>query len=157
MDWQLFLFSTAGRITRTQFWLAVMIYLLTTAAAVTAALIIIIEPTNDLAALVLYVGGGLLFFLVFFSAMAVTIKRLHDRDKIGWWNIPFVVLPFLLLGASNGLVSAATSQGLLLVAAALGVWGVIELGCLRGSAGHNRYGDDPSMTATLPTPGAATR
>ncbi|MGP8119085.1 MAG: DUF805 domain-containing protein [Xanthobacteraceae bacterium] len=155
MDWQMFLFSTAGRISRANFWLAVLIYVLVAAAASVAALVIITAPPSDLAALVLYIGGGLVFFCTFFSGMAVTIKRLHDRDKIGWWNVPFVVLPFLLLGASNGLVTAATAQVLCLIAGVLAVWGVIELGGLRGTPGPNRYGEDPLATAAVPAPGPA--
>ena len=151
MNWQMFLFSTSGRITRTQFWLAVLIYLLISAATATAALIIVTEPPSDLAALVLYIGGGLVFFMTVFSAMAVTIKRLHDRNRIGWWNVPFVMLPALLLGASNGLVSEETSQVLWLIAAALGVWGVTELGVLRGTAGPNRFGCDPLATTATAT------
>jgi uncharacterized membrane protein YhaH (DUF805 family) len=156
LNYQMFLFSTSGRITRTQFWLAVLIYLLVSAAAATAALIIVTEPPSDLGALVLYIGGGLVFFMTVFSAMAVTIKRLHDRNKIGWWNIPFVMLPCLLLGASNGLVSETTSQALWLIAAALGVWGVVELGLLRGTAGPNRFGCDPlNPAAAALTPSVA--
>jgi len=146
----MFLFSTSGRIGRARFWLAVLIYLLVAAAAAVAAVIIITEPPSDFAALVLYIGGGLVFFLTFFSAMAVTIKRLHDRSKIGWWNIPFVVLPFLLLGASNGLVSDGTAEVLQLIAGLLALWGLVELGGLRGTRGPNRFGEDPLAAAIMP-------
>ena len=150
MDWQQFLFSTGGRVTRSQFWLAVLIYFLTIVVATGATLFIITAPPSDLAALILYIGGGLLFLCVFFSAMAVTIKRLHDRNRIGWWNVPMVVLPCLLLSASNGLVSESTSELLWLIATVLGLWGVIELGCLRGTVGANRFGEDPLAGADAP-------
>src|ERR1700682_3356241 len=28
--------------------------------------------------------------------LATTIRRLHDRDKSGWWAIPFLLSPYLL-------------------------------------------------------------
>lgn len=152
----MFLFSTGGRIARAQFWLAVLIYFLITVVAGAAALFIITAPPSELAALVLYVGGGLLFGLMFFSAMAVTIKRLHDRDKIGWWNVPLVVLPCLLLGASNGIVSDSTAEVLWLIATVLGLWGLIELGCRRGSGGPNRFGADPLEGLAPPATAAPT-
>jgi uncharacterized membrane protein YhaH (DUF805 family) len=32
---------------------------------------------------------------------------------------------------------------ILLAAAAIAIWGFVELGCLRGTPGPNRYGADP--------------
>ena len=151
VDWQMFLFSTGGRITRAQFWLAALVYFLITVVASAAALFIIIAPPSELAALVLYVGSGLLFGCMFFSAMAVTIKRLHDRNKVGWWNVPMAVLPSLLFSASNGLVSDSTAEVLWLIATVLALWGVIELGCLRGTVGPNRFGEDPLAGVAAPT------
>lgn len=156
MYWQMLLFSTSGRITRSQFWLAFLIYVLVAAVASVITLFIITSAASDLGALVLYIGGGLISGLTFFSAMAVSVKRLHDRNKIGWWNIPMMVLPILLLGASNGLVTPSTANILVIVAAVLGAWGVIELGLLRGTVGDNPYGPDPLASPVLPTAGTAT-
>ncbi len=151
----MFLLSTGGRITRAQFWLAALIYFLITVVAGAAALFIITAPPSELSALVLYVGGGLVFGLVFFSAVAVSVKRLHDRDKVGWWNVPMAILPCLLFSASNGLVSEATAEVLWLIAAVLGLWGVVELGCLRGTVGPNRFGEDPLAGVVTPVSSAS--
>ena len=56
------------------------------------------------APLFVYVCFGLLLSLSFFSIVAVAIKRLHDRDKVGWWAVPFVILPGLLSSAASDLV-----------------------------------------------------
>jgi uncharacterized membrane protein YhaH (DUF805 family) len=151
----MFLFSTAGRITRGKFWLAVLIYGLVLVVAAIVGFVLITEPPSDLAALILYIGGGLLFLSVYFSSIAVAIKRLHDRDKIGWWSVPFVVLPGLLQSASNGLVSPTTSLGLSIVSGVLGLWGLVELGLLRGTVGPNRFGDDPLAPVVPTAPGPA--
>jgi len=39
---------------------------------------------------------------------------------------------------------------LALLAFALVVWAFIEMGCLRGTVGVNRYGPDPVAPATIP-------
>jgi uncharacterized membrane protein YhaH (DUF805 family) len=156
VDWQLFLFSTAGRLNRSRYWLAALIYSLMIVVAVVIGALLLTSVPSDAAAVFLYVGGGLLFLLVFFSAMAVAIKRLHDRDKTGWWCIPFLVLPGLLQSAGNGLVSPATAIVLSIIAAVLSIWGLIELGCLRGTIGPNRFGDDPLVSAVVPAPDTAT-
>jgi uncharacterized membrane protein YhaH (DUF805 family) len=146
VDWQMFLFSTAGRVPRVRYWLAVLSYGAAVVIGLIAALLLI-TSTWEIAAVILYVGGGLLFLMIYFSANAVAIKRLHDRDKTGWWAIPFLALPGLLYGASNGLVSPSTGFMLQVTAGLLLVWGLIELGCIRGTVGPNRFGDDPLGTA----------
>jgi len=95
---------------------------------------------------------GLAWFVALF---AVSTKRLHDRGKGAIWLIPFVVLPWgiHLLGLS--MVLAALSVGQIfvpymvgfgtarLIGAILGIWAFIELFCLRGTVGENRFGPDP--------------
>lgn len=143
MDWQWFLFNTNGRLPRSRYWLAVLVYAVTVVAGFIAALLLI-TSTSDAAPAVLYVGGGLVFLTLYFSITAVAAKRLHDRDKTGWWGALFLALPGLLYGASSGgLVSASSGFVLRIVAALLFAWGVVELGGLRGTVGPNRYGDDP--------------
>jgi uncharacterized membrane protein YhaH (DUF805 family) len=150
VDWQMFLFSTAGRINRAKYWLAALVYVVLSVVACIVA-VLLLTSTSDAAAVILYVGGGVVFLGLYFSAIAVAIKRLHDRDKTGWWSVPFLVLPGMLQSASSGLVSPATGTGLSIAAAILGIWGLVELGCLRGTIGPNSFSDDPLATpATQP-------
>lgn len=51
---------------------------------------------------------------------AVGIKRWHDRGKSGWW---------ILIG---------------LIPLIGGIWTFVECGCLRGTMGPNRFGEDPT-------------
>ena len=92
------------------------------------------------APLFVYVCFGLLVSLTFFQSWQ--IKRLHDRDKAGWWAVPFVILPGLLSSAANDFVTSSAvvlhaCSGLLLM------WGFVELACLRGTRGPNKFGPDP--------------
>jgi uncharacterized membrane protein YhaH (DUF805 family) len=57
--------------------------------------------------------------LLLWPALAVSVKRWHDRDKAGWWV----------------LVNLIPLVGWL--------WALVENGFLRGTAGPNRFGEDP--------------
>jgi uncharacterized membrane protein YhaH (DUF805 family) len=87
---------------------------------------------------------GLVFLVVWLALLiptiAVTIRRLHDTDRSGWW-----------LGALFGLaivmeIAARISGSLYLIFAlayfALAV-ALLVFYCLEGTKGPNRYGDDP--------------
>lgn len=58
--------------------------------------------------------------LLAWPALAVSVKRWHDRDKSGWWVLINVVP---LIGM---------------------VWTLVENGLLPGTRGRNRYGEDLS-------------
>ena len=130
-------FSFSGRINRGKLWLATLLYL--AGHLVFGALIF----ASDFA-LPVTAAAVLYLFVVLVSGIAIGIKRLHDRDKSGWWLLVFYVVPGLLSGGGNGL-GMDTFAGIALSVAslALSIWAFIELGCLRGTVGPNQYGDDP--------------
>ena len=134
MDIVQLLFGFQGRINRAKYWIAVVIYI----AAVLVAGVIGVG-----------LGFGAFFLLIavviyipiLISGIAVGIKRLHDRDKSGWWLLVFFLLPAVL----SWLATSMSSIGWLLSLAslALSIWGLVELGILRGTSGPNQYGADP--------------
>jgi uncharacterized membrane protein YhaH (DUF805 family) len=72
------------------------------------------------------------------SALMVSIKRLHDRNKGDWWAILFFIVPMALNGRINGWSLGGqlgqTADAIFhLVASAISIWAFIELGCLRGA------------------------
>ncbi len=90
--------------------------------------------------------------------LATTAKRLHDRNRNGWWAVAvFVVnrLCYVYYGLFFGLyfgVDISTAKELLLVMlgvalSLLQTWVVIELFFLMGTDGPNRFGPDPTRTA----------
>ncbi len=96
--------------------------------------------------LVLFIAGT-------WSGIAVGIKRLHDRDKSGWWLLLFWLGPSVLSSGNlspNGIGDIGSNAILGLAAFVLMVWGFIELGCLKGTAGPNSYGPDPLGPQTQP-------
>jgi uncharacterized membrane protein YhaH (DUF805 family) len=75
---------------------------------------------------------------------AVTsIKRLHDRNRSGWWVVPFVVAPALFGRFEDWLGDSSTAAALGLAVFLLYIWGFIEMAFLKGTRGPNRFGTDP--------------
>lgn len=91
---------------------------------------------------------------------ATTAKRLHDRNRSGWWTAAVFLVNLLcyayyslFIGLYFGVdLSIAKELLLVLVAVALPLlqtWVVIELIFLMGTDGPNRFGPDPlSQVAT---------
>jgi len=169
MDWGRYLFSFEGRINRAKIWLFVLIAIVV--YIVYFSLFAFIFGGSILAMIKggpagLIAGGAtigltaivslLVYLLVFYMGLAVTAKRLHDRNKSAWWIIIFIVIPLILswVGLANTLAMMSASNATLppanplmtvlrLVSLGLTLWGFVELYCLRGTAGPNRYGPDP--------------
>ena len=149
------LFTYSGRINRAKYWLAVVIYLGITVLLIAIGLImfgnsllaISDEETDEIAVGLLSRGIGFtLIVLVVYIPMVISgfmvgIKRLHDRDKSGWWLLVFYVLPGVLSTIGDNL--AAGGLIFALASFAVSIWALIELGFLRGTAGPNRFGPDP--------------
>ncbi|MGF6310648.1 uncharacterized membrane protein YhaH (DUF805 family) [Bradyrhizobium sp. i1.8.4] len=166
MDWANYLFGFKGRVNRAKFWLAGLIivcWMMFLAAVVILAglggkdasfgfnvedIFRAFDPDSyksvtwaRLPALLVKAGGTALFVWVY---IAVSIKRLHDRDKSGWWMVPFFAIPgFMsqfggrLPDESYWIVAAGT------IVFVLYIWGFIELAFLPGTRYPNRYGPNP--------------
>jgi uncharacterized membrane protein YhaH (DUF805 family) len=89
---------------------------------------------------------------------AITVKRLHDRNRSGWWAVAILVLNrlsyvyySLFFGLYFGVdISSARELLLVMLAVALSLlqtWIIIELFFLMGTDGPNRFGPDPTRTA----------
>ncbi|MBR0671203.1 DUF805 domain-containing protein [Neoroseomonas soli] len=98
--------------------------------------------------------GGLAALLTLWPSLAGAIKRLHDRDRSGWWIGGYYLLAAVcgvLIVAGAAVASAGAGGGGLMVAGfALAVvllgyalWMLVEIGFLRGTPGPNRFGPDP--------------
>ncbi len=90
---------------------------------------------------------GLLAALpVLWAVIALLFRRLHDRNKSGWWIVPFYLAPvaFALVGRAMLDKGGNLGAGLAAVAElALLIWAFVELGLLSGTRGKNRFGPDP--------------
>nr|WP_094893105.1 DUF805 domain-containing protein [Bradyrhizobium amphicarpaeae]AWM03754.1 DUF805 domain-containing protein [Bradyrhizobium amphicarpaeae] len=75
--------------------------------------------------------------------LATAIKRLHDRDRSGWWMIPFFLMPGLFSQFSDLLPDGNWTLALSLTASTLWLWGLVEMFIVPGTSGENRFGPDP--------------
>ena len=74
--------------------------------------------------------------------LATSVKRLHDRDKSGWWLLLFFALPGLYSQFADRLGSSWVAVPFGLAAFVFCVWGFVEMYCLKGSRKTNRFGPD---------------
>ncbi|HXD06528.1 MAG TPA: DUF805 domain-containing protein [Burkholderiaceae bacterium] len=110
MSWGHIFFGFSGRIPRKVYWLHGVCGLIL--AAVFLSFVLIIAGVQD------YTIDGLVNLLLVWPALAIGVKRWHDRDKSGWW----VLVNFIpVIGW---------------------IWALIDNGFLRGTQGPNRFGED---------------
>jgi uncharacterized membrane protein YhaH (DUF805 family) len=145
-------FSFRGRANRKQYWLTVLsVFGALLLLALAAPLMNFAGPILGLFIVFPWMVASAVFAL--WSNLAVSARRLHDRGKSGWWIVPYWVVPAAInvfgekIGGDVKLVAGAIS---LLIYLAI----LIELGCLRGAAGPNAYGDNPAA-APPPLPATA--
>ncbi len=88
----------------------------------------------------------LAFYVATFSLAA---RRLHDRNKSGWWLLGYFVL-FALVGGAGEYFGVQSTLGMIsqLVGLLIFLWYFIELGFLKGTVGANKYGPDPLTGAS---------
>ena len=142
MDWVNLFFSYEGRVNRAKFWLA-------------ALLLVVVEMIAALVAE--WRVFSVVHLVCFVLGIFVGIKRLQDRDKSGWLLLLFYIAPGFLItiGAFVWIVGALigfdenVGAVILFVGFAIGIWGFVELGCLRGTVGPNQYGPDPLAPPAL--------
>jgi uncharacterized membrane protein YhaH (DUF805 family) len=101
------------------------------------------------ATVLFYVTGSPIFVVSVWFLAAATIKRLHDRNKNGWWIIPFFIVPGLLDKLSNWIDDPTAALFVNAIGSGLGVWCFVELLCLKGTRGPNRFGPDPLAPADI--------
>jgi len=149
MDWTNLLFSFNGRINRGKYWLAVLVYFVAwiVFGAVAIAWLGGFDPDSLFSfagrALGVWLLGLLLVIACTWSGLATGIKRLHDRDKSGWWILLFWFGPSVFGGTNSAMPDSGGGFVLPLIGMAIAIWGFVELGCLRGTMGPNQYGPDP--------------
>jgi uncharacterized membrane protein YhaH (DUF805 family) len=124
MDWQWLFTSFEGRINRAKFWAgSIALWLM---SLITNVVISTLFGAQYAQGEIFPVMGPVAWLIwlaitlaLAYASLAVWAKRWHDRDKSGWWSL-IILVPFL--GA---------------------VWILVELGCLPGTEGPNRFGPDP--------------
>jgi uncharacterized membrane protein YhaH (DUF805 family) len=104
-------------------------------------------PAPTLVPILFHVLGMPIFIAGMWFVTAATVKRLHDRNRSGWWMIPFFIVPPLFNRFDDLLGDSWIVFFLGLVVFVLSIWSFVETFCLRGTRGPNRFGPDPLASA----------
>jgi uncharacterized membrane protein YhaH (DUF805 family) len=147
------LFSFQGRLNRKPYWLTSITILVIILLILVSALVLIREHQFALAGLE-FVLLAILYLPLMWVGFALGAKRLHDRDKSGWWLVLFYLAPGIL-GTIADRIEGGTGIVLHVVGFAISVWAFVELGCLRGTVGPNQYGPDP-LAPSVPASSVST-
>lgn len=133
-----------GRAPRAEYWWY------TLAVIVVALLISTIESIVGLGGM--FAGYGplslLLMLALLVPGLAVTVRRLHDTNRSGWWVL-LPIIPYVLVAIVAG---GAAASGSMAGLGAAGLLGLVALVCaiallvfmaLPSTPGDNRYGPNP--------------
>jgi uncharacterized membrane protein YhaH (DUF805 family) len=124
IDWVELFFSSAGRIARGPFLIAIAVLF-----GLLALYDAVAGPTLRL------LTGWLVYPGLIFCGACVMSKRLHDRGRSGWWA---AVILIAIVAVWPIPVSFFDFLFTLIL-----VWAAVELGALPGEQGANRYGVNP--------------
>ena len=121
-------FDFSGRASRSQYWLFFLIYMVLMVVAVMADMALGAEGQVQ--------GHGLcvalLTVLHIVPGLSITVRRLHDTGRSGWWYL----LAFVPL---------------------VGIIVFVWTGFFGSEPGRNDYGDEPSSVTASPAPGTRPR
>jgi uncharacterized membrane protein YhaH (DUF805 family) len=140
-DWKYLLTSFEGRINRKPYWIG-------------AGILVVVWLVLFFAGWAVFgdaVGGApvyILQLLFLYPAAALLVKRLHDRNRptyfIAFWLVPAAFSALLgLFGLSDPLDPSVLDMIISFIMMIVGIWFLVELGFLKGTAGPNRFGADP--------------
>ena len=134
--------SFRGRANRQRYWLTVLsLFGLMFVSAVVAVMLTSV-PALAVIVIPFWLAVGV-------AAVANGARRLHDRGKSAWWLVIFVGIPGLLSGlgqamsAGGGADADGPAAMMALLSLPFSIWGLVEMGFLKGTAGPNRFGEDP--------------
>ena len=150
MDFNFF-FGFAGRINRAKYWrvillnfVCLMIFMMVVPLSIGSSFYKADPKWAMPLTLALLAGTmGPILIISTWCFAAMSIKRLHDRNKSGWWILLFWFGPSILGSWPTAAPDLGGGLVLALAAAAIAIWAFVELGCLPGTPGPNQYGADP--------------
>jgi len=142
-----FLFGASGRINRAKYWRSTILFMV---AGLMAA--VILFTAAGIAAPLFIITVVLVLIPWLLWGFSITTERLHDRDKSAWWLAVFYLVPGVLGQLAKtawfaGAAGTVLHYILALASFAFTIWGFVEIGCLRGTAGSNTHGPDPLLQA----------
>ncbi len=161
------MFSFQGRMRRRDWWIGVLILIVAKVvlsacgnAVVGASMFPMMALSSsgevDLGAMLVksLEVQAIVSLVLLWPSLAIGFKRLHDRNRPGWWLLVLTALSWVQQGLrfqrlhEGGDLMSMLQPGLpggllLLVIVIVGIWLLIEMGFLDGTQGPNKYGPSP--------------
>lgn len=145
MDFSYLYTSLEGRIGRQSYWIGTGGLLVIGIAGV-----LIVDSLFDMSSTAGLVVFLLLELALVYPAYCLMGKRFQDRDKPAVYGLIGIVVSLVIahldfFGITHDATGWPTPIGWIgsLIQLTVGIWLLVELGILRGTAGPNRYGADP--------------
>jgi uncharacterized membrane protein YhaH (DUF805 family) len=139
-DWRNY-FSFRGRLNRKPYWLMSLALI-----GVGIVAFIVVGMLAAMRTLFWVLAAPLLIAFVW-ANLSLNTRRAHDRGKSAWWLLLYQGVPVLLdvlrFVAVQGGAPAGPANVLGFIVFCIGMWVFVDLGVLKGTAGQNRFGDDP--------------
>lgn len=133
MTIQQWCFSFRGRLERRAFWLWMALW------------VIILMLLFSLAGMgvISLQSSAFLLVLSLWPTAAIWIKRLHDRNKSGWWAL-LLVVAWILAAGNWGMLDAVWQWAIArFIPLLIVVMMFIDCGFFAGTIGENRFGSEP--------------
>ncbi len=159
IDWKHLFFGFQGRISRQPYWIGSILLAIgggVAIAAIALSLGTLAAATGISSEILIIPIFGIVAAMIFCS-LAISVKRLHDRNKSGWWMALFYGASAAQAAAEEAGIAGTTDDpnalgiALAIVGLVIGIWYLVDLGILKGTPGDNRYGPDPLSGAPRPT------
>lgn len=142
-------FQFSGRSRRSEYWYFVLFTLIVSIVLAIVDAAAFNSGPEDIGPL-----GGIFTLATVIPGLAVSVRRLHDINRTGWWIAPLYLLlipmMFFFFSTPASVGSAGSGETLMLSAIfALAFLGFAMLllvwACTNGTAGPNKYGPDPKQ------------
>ena len=129
------IFTFEGRIGRGRFW-----YRMVLQVFFAACLSVLIVVASEHIPRGWEILAGVAVFLVFIPlitfGLSTLFRRLHDRNRSGWWLFLYWLAP----GALSVFGERFENELALLASLAISLVGIIDIGIMPGTRGENRFG-----------------
>ena len=169
-------FTRSGRASRSEYWYFLLFYLLLNIAVQLLGTYVRTHGQSSTPSILLSIvtmGFWLVALATVVPMLMVTVRRVHDIGRTGWWvgvsfingllldgALGYVIFRTTIMHNTQNLQAGLPSGGMAIVLGILGLIG-IALGLtififtiLPGSPGENRYGPNPLDSHATPVSGA---
>ena len=135
-------FSLDGRISRSKYWLGIVVLAVVNAVA-TYAIVRLVGISQAAIAF-----GAAVSFALIYPSYAVLAKRFQDRGKPGVLALIAIVPAYgvnllYTFGVLDPVEPSTIARALDAIVVLIFLWYLVELGLLKGTQGPNAYGPDP--------------